>query len=132
VEEIVDGSINEQLRILSGYKDNSRVDKGKLREALNPRHIAISLTGEPTLYAFLGELIRMFHKKGFTTFLVSNGTLPSILAELDEEPTQLYIFVCTPDKETFNRVCRPQVERAWEKLNETLMLLRSFKCPTVE
>jgi tRNA wybutosine-synthesizing protein 1 len=28
-------------------------------------------------------------------------------------------------------VCRPQLEGAWSRLNETLSLLPSFRCPTV-
>jgi len=130
-EEIVEGSIKAQLAILTGYKGNEKANKQKFREALRPRHVAISLTGEPTLYKNLGELIRTFHRRGFTTFLVSNGTVPSALAELNEEPTQLYISVCAPDEETYRCVCRPQIPKAWEKLNETLALLPSFKCPTV-
>ena len=130
-EEIVEGSIREQLRILSGYKANLKVEKRKFQEALTPRHVAISLTGEPTLYPQIGELIRIFHTRGFTTFLVSNGTIPATLAKLSDEPTQLYISACACDKKTFSRICRPQVEGAWEKLKETLTLLRSFKCPTV-
>lgn len=130
-EEIVEGSIKAQLKILSGYKGNPKTNQQKFKEALTPRHVAISLTGEPTLYKPLGELIQVFHKKGFTTFLVSNGTLPSALAKLNEEPTQLYISVCAPDEETYRQVCRPQIPKAWEKLNETLELLPSFKCPTV-
>jgi len=130
-EEIVEGSIKAQLAILTGYKGNEKANKQKFREALRPRHVAISLTGEPTLYKNLGELIRAFHRRGFTTFLVSNGTVPSALAELNEEPTQLYISVCAPDEETYRCVCRPQIPKAWEKLNETLALLPSFKCPTV-
>jgi tRNA wybutosine-synthesizing protein 1 len=89
------------------------------------------LTGEPTLYEPLGDLIHAFHKKGMTTFLVTNGTLPSKLAELGEEPTQLYVSVCAPNEEVYSRVCRPQISGAWTKLNETLGLLPSFKCPTV-
>jgi tRNA wybutosine-synthesizing protein 1 len=50
---------------------------------------------------------------------------------MDEEPTQLYISVCAPDEEAFKQVCRPQIPKAWEKLNQTLEFLRSFKCPTV-
>ena len=130
-EEIVEESIKAQLKILSGYKGNSKTNQQKFKEALTPRHAAISLTGEPTLYKPLGELIRAFHRRGFTTFLVSNGTLPSVLAKLSEEPTQLYISVCAPEKETYKQVCRPQVSNAWEKLNETLEFLPSFNCPTV-
>ncbi len=130
-EKILEGSIKAQLKILSGYKGNQKTNLEKLKEALKPRHVAISLTGEPTLYKPLGELIQAFHKRGFTTFLVSNGTTPSALARLSEEPTQLYISVCAPDKDTFKKVCRPQIPKAWEKLEETLEILPSFKCPTV-
>jgi tRNA wybutosine-synthesizing protein 1 len=130
-EKIVEGSVKAQLRILSGYKGNPETSQQKFKEALAPRHVAISLTGEPTLYQHIGELIQAFHRGGFTTFLVSNGTAPSVIAKLNEEPTQLYISLCAPDKETFNHVCQPQISKAWEKLNETLELLPSFKCPTV-
>lgn len=130
-EEIVEGSIKAQLKILSGYKGNPKTNQQKLKEALTPRQAAISLAGEPTVYKPIGELIRTFHKRGFTTFLVSNGTLPSVLSNLSEEPTQLYISVCAPDKKTHKEICRPQIPNAWERLNETLELLPSFKCPTV-
>ena len=62
---------------------------------------------------------------------MSNGTTPSVLAKLIEEPTQLYISVCAPDEEAFKHICRPQIPKAWEKMNETLQLLPSFKCPIV-
>lgn len=130
-EEIVEGCIKAQLDILSGYKGNPKADPQKLREALRPRHAAISLAGEPTLYQSIGDLIHTFHKKGFTTFLVSNGTVPLVLANLSHEPSQLYISVCAPSKEIHQKVCRPIIPDAWEKLNETLELLHSFKCPTV-
>jgi len=130
-EDIVEGCIRAQMRLLSGYKANPKADNKKYGEALKPRHAAISLTGEPTLYPRLGELIKSFHKRGFTTFLVSNGTIPEALSKLSEEPTQLYISTCAPDKKTFYETCQPQIPNAWEKLNETLSLLPSFKCPTV-
>jgi len=130
-EDIVEGCIKAQLDILSGYKGNPKADPQKLREALRPRHAAISLTGEPTLYEPIGELIHVFHRRGFTTFLVSNGTVPSVLAKLSHEPSQLYVSICAPNKETHKKVCRPIIPDAWEKLNESLELLQSFKCPTV-
>jgi len=130
-DDIVEGCVKTQTRLLSGYKANPKANKEKYEEALKPRHVAISLTGEPTLYPKLDQLIRAFHKRNFTTFLVSNGTLPEVLSKLSEEPTQLYISACAPDKKTFYETCRPQIPDAWEKLNETLALLPSFKCPTV-
>jgi tRNA wybutosine-synthesizing protein 1 len=130
-EEIARGTLKAQDRILSGYKGNPKTIQQKFREASRPKHVAISLTGEPTLYEPLGELIRTFRTSGFTTFLVSNGTMPNKLSKLSEEPTQLYISVCAPNEAVFKRVCRPQIPDAWKKLNETLMLLPSFRCPTV-
>jgi tRNA wybutosine-synthesizing protein 1 len=130
-EEVVKGSVREQLRILSGYKGNSKTNPEKYKEALTPRHAAISLAGEPTLYSPIKGLIHEFHKRGFTTFLVTNGTVPQALSQLSEEPTQLYVSVSAFDKKTYVKTCRPQIPDAWEKLNETISLLPSFKCPTV-
>lgn len=130
-EDIIEGCIREQKRILSGYKANSKADQKKCLEAVTAKHAAISLAGEPTLYPHLDGLIKGFHRRGFTTFLVSNGTVPETLSSLSEEPTQLYISVSAFDKKTFSQVCRPHVPDAWKKLNETLSLLPSFKCPTV-
>ena len=130
-EEIMQGILKAQDRILSGYKEHPKTNLQKLREAHRPRHVAISLTGEPTLYDPLGELIRTIHSKGLTAFLVSNGTMPDKLSKLSEEPTQLYISVCAPNEEVFKRVCRPQLSGAWAKLNESLAFLPSFRCPTV-
>jgi len=129
-DEIFEGCIRAQRALLSGYKDNPKTNKQKLSEAFTPKQVAISLAGEPTLYQPLGELIRSFKRKGFTTFLVSNGTIPSALAKLSEEPTQLYISVCAPDEESFRKICRPQISEGWKKLNETLSILSNFKCPT--
>lgn len=128
---IVDECIKAQQRILSGYKNHAKIDKKRYLEAIQPRHAAISLAGEPTLYPELSDLIREFHRKSFTTFLVTNGTVPEVIEELGEEPTQLYISVCAPNEDVFKQVCRPNVAEAWKKLNKSLELLTSFTCPTV-
>jgi len=130
-EEIVEGCLREHLKILSGYKGNPKADPEKYKEALTPRHAAISLSGEPTLYSHMEGLIEEFHKRDFTTFLVTNGTIPQALSQLDEEPTQLYVSVSAFDKKTYAKTCRPQIPYAWKRLNETLSLLPSFQCPTV-
>jgi len=130
-EEIVAGCFKAQERIVSGYKGNEKTNWRKFQEAMIPKQVAISLTGEPTLYEPLGDLINLFHKKGLTTFLVSNGTLPNRLSKLSQEPTQLYISTCAPNEEVYKRVCRPQFQSAWQKLNETYETLQSFRCPTV-
>ena len=125
------GMLKAQSRILCGYKAHPKAIMQKFREAHQPKHVAISLTGEPTLYGPLGELIRTIKAKGLTAFLVSNGTLPQKLSKLTEEPTQLYVSVCAPNEEVFKQTCRPQIPNAWQRLNESLAFLPSFRCPTV-
>jgi tRNA wybutosine-synthesizing protein 1 len=131
VQEIIEGSLKAQQKILTGYKGNPKTNWKKFVEAREPKHVAISLTGEPTLYEPLGDLIEGFFNRGLTTFLVSNGTLPNRLLKLSKEPSQLYVSLCAPNEQVYNQLCRPLVPLAWEKLNETLESLQSFRCPTV-
>lgn len=130
-EDIFRGLLKAQRSIISGYAGNINVDWKKLGEASTPKHVAISLAGEPTCYNRLGELIQLLHKKGLTTFLVTNGTLPERLLKLIEEPTQLYVSLCASNISNYERVCRPKNSNSWKKLNQTLEVLSSFSCPTV-
>ena len=130
-ETIVTECIKQQRKLISGYKGNQHTNLNKYREAQQPKHVAISLAGEPTLYPQLSELITCFTRQGFTTFLVTNGTNPEALTRLNKEPTQLYISLCSPNETTFKKTCHPQTPDAWKKLNQTLSTLSTFKCPTV-
>ncbi len=130
-EEIAEKSIEVQRMCVIGYKGDERVTSDRLREALTPKHAAISLSGEPTLYPYLSGLIEAYKRRGLTTFVVTNGTLPERLENLDVEPSQLYVTLPAPDKKTYVKVCRPLIPNGWEKLMKTLKLLESFSCPTV-
>lgn len=133
-EELLDGLIVEQRQLLSGFKGNPKVDRRLFEEAMEPKHMAISLDGEPTLYPYLAELIKLAGKRGMTTFLVTNGTMPERLKELlerDAEPTNLYISLYGPDKETHLIACNPLIPDSWERLMESLKLMPSFKCRKV-
>ena len=72
-------SVRAQRRLLSGFGGNDKVTPEKFKEAQDPKHVAISLNGEPTLYTKLGEYMDLCHKHGMTTMLVTNGTLPKVL-----------------------------------------------------
>jgi tRNA wybutosine-synthesizing protein 1 len=61
-----------------------------------------------------------------TTFLVTNGSVPKALENLDPLPTQLYVTVAAPNEELFEKLCVPQFPRAWENLRMTLELLPSL------
>jgi tRNA wybutosine-synthesizing protein 1 len=128
--DILDGAIEAQRRLLSGFKGNPKADKRKWKEAQDPTLCAISLAGEPTLYPKIGELIAECKRRGMAAFLVTNGQHPEVLRKI-EEPTQLYISVVAPNEETYRAVCRPQAPGGWKRLNESLELMPSFKCRKV-
>lgn len=128
-EVIAEESIRVHKQIMAGYKGNPRADQKMVEEAMNPKHAAISLAGEPLLYKRLSELIEVYHKKGLTTFLVTHGTRPDVLKSLEKEPSQLYISIEAWDKESYEYFDRPMVPRAWELFQETLDYVRSFNSP---
>jgi len=123
-ELVVEEAIKAQRRILTGYKKHPKVPEILWREAWNPNQAAISLSGEPTLYPYIGGLIREFHRRGFTTFLVTNGTLPERLEALPEPPTQLYISLTAPTEEAHRVLCRPLLKDAWKRILRTIDLAR--------
>ena len=96
---------------------------------MNPIHVAISLDGEPTLYPLIGSLIQEIARRGMTSFLVTNCTLPYRLQEMAEhgiEPTNLYLSLYGPDSETYANVTQPMIANAWEKVLASLRLMARF------
>jgi tRNA wybutosine-synthesizing protein 1 len=126
-EDIVDSCLAGQRRLVSGYGGSETMDKTKWREAFEPKHVAISLSGEPTLYPYLPELIDEFHKKNLTTFVVSNGTNPEMIGKM--KPTQLYVSLNAPDRGTYEKVCAP-LEDTWENIKQSLELMKYSKTRT--
>lgn len=125
---IVEGTIESQRRLLSGFGGNEKTSKKKFERAMKPQHVAVSLDGEPTLYPRLAELIEEYKKKGFSTFVVSNGLLPGRVEKLSEEPpTQLYISVDAPNEELFAIIDRPIIKNAWQGLCKTLSMLPKLR-----
>ncbi|MFQ6020994.1 MAG: 4-demethylwyosine synthase TYW1 [Candidatus Aenigmatarchaeota archaeon] len=123
-EEIIEKSIQAQRILLAGLGGVPHSEK-HLKEAQNPKHVAISLDGEPCLYPKLSELIQGFHKRGMTTFLVTNGTFPEVLEKI-QLPTQLYVSLTSNSEKIFNKIQNP-IERGWKELNQTLELLPNLK-----
>lgn len=126
-EALLDRSIEAQRRILSGFKGDPAVELERWDEAQTPKHIAISLTGEPTLYPKMNRFLELCHERGITTFLVTNGTNPDALRALDPLPTQLYVSVTAPNAAVFRRLTLPAQEDAWERLQESLEIVSDLR-----
>lgn len=140
-KEIIDGCIEEQRNLLKGfkilpetrYKTRSKADMKKWEEAQEPMQFAISLSGEPTIYPKIGELIEELRKRGKTSFLVTNGLYPEVLKELEKKkqlPTQLYVSINAPNEKLYNKFHRSIKKDAWKKLNETLEFLPKLRKKT--
>lgn len=125
--EIVGEAIEKRKDLLSGFKGNPKVDKKKFEEALKPTMMTMSLTGEPTLYPRVSDLNVEAKKRGMITFLVTNGTRPKILENMDVLPFQLYVSVSAPDKNTYLKITRPLIKDGWKRLNRTLESLPSLE-----
>jgi tRNA wybutosine-synthesizing protein 1 len=128
-DEIIDGCIKQQRKLLSGFKGNSKVNQKKLKHAQEPMQFAISLSGEPTIYPYIGELIEELKKRGKTSFLVTNGLHPEKLQELIDKkqfPTQLYVSVNIPFEKDYQKFHRSSKKDAWKRLNKSLSLMNKF------
>ncbi|HJO02132.1 MAG: 4-demethylwyosine synthase TYW1 [Candidatus Woesearchaeota archaeon] len=127
-KDIVEGCIKAHIELLQGFKGNSEAIAEKVKEMGKPLHFAISLTGEPTMYPKLPEMIDFIKEKGMTAFLVTNGTIPFMVEKLiAHQPTQLYISVYGPNKEIYQKTANPISKDAWEKLHKSLSIMHKFK-----
>lgn len=129
-KEIIDEAIKMQRKMLSGFGGNNKINKKKLEEAQNPSQFAISLSGEPTIYPYLGELIEELRKRRITSFLVTNGLYPEVLEKLGKKkqlPTQLYISLNSPNKELYEEWHKSKYQDAWERFNKSLDIMSKLK-----
>jgi tRNA wybutosine-synthesizing protein 1 len=137
-KEILEGAIKAQQKLLTGFKIDpnskskqlSKANQKKLEEAQTPNQFALSLTGEPTLYPKIGELIEEIKSRNATSFLVTNGLQPGIIKKLIENnqlPTRLYVSVNSSNKVEHEKFHRSLKKDAWEKLRETLNLFPTIK-----
>lgn len=125
--EIVEQSIKAQRRLISGYKGADTTDMQRFEEAWTPGHVAISLAGEPTLYPYLPELIREYHRRDMSTFVVTNGTRPRVIEQI--RPTQLYMSLDAPDRETYRKACNPNGDH-WDKIMDSLEVVGDHRSRT--
>ncbi len=140
-KEIINGCVNAQRELLSGFKIDknskkkqlSKADMKKFKEAWEPMQFAISLSGEPFVYEHLGGIVEELRKRGKTSFIVTNGLYPEKLKELQKKkqlPTQLYISVNAPNEELYNKIHRSSKKDARELLNKSLEIMAKLRKKT--
>lgn len=129
---ILEESIKAHQKLLEGFKGNKKVNQKRVEESMEPKHVAMSLTGESTMYPLLPEFVEEVHKKNMTSFIVTNGMQPEMVKKLIKvKPTQFYLTLPAPDKETYEKVCKPVINDGWKRLMETLDLMKEFDRSTI-
>jgi tRNA wybutosine-synthesizing protein 1 len=119
---IVDEAIKAQQELLIGFKGNPKTPRELFEQAMRPVHFAISLDGEPTLYPYIADLIKEIKSRGFTAFLVTNGTMPHRLKELLEKdaiPTNLYISVYATNEKDYKEITNSFIPNPIKEFNKT-------------
>lgn len=135
-EEMLAKLMEERRGLIMGHYGDPKSDRKKLDESLLPSHYAISLSGEPTMYPKLPQLIRYLRtlKATKSIFLVTNGQEPEMIQRLKDEdalPTQLYLSTNAADYESFIMINKPRYDDSWERWNRTLEMMSSLDTRTV-
>jgi tRNA wybutosine-synthesizing protein 1 len=133
---IINQLLKERERLIMGFYGNPKSNKEKLDESLFPEHYAISLSGEPTMYPKLPNLIKYLKslKNTKSIFLVTNGQEPEMINRLIKEdalPTQLYLSTNASNRKTFYQINRPKYKDAWDRWLTTLNILADINTRTV-
>ena len=133
---IIDEIVKKRRRLMSGIGGAEDADRQLFKESFNkfPSHWAISLSGEPTIYPRLGEMVDLLrkNKEVKSIFIVTNGQEPQVFESMKRKkqlPTQLYISVSAPNEELFKKLNRSVYPDGWQRLNRTLNM--SLGCRTV-
>jgi tRNA wybutosine-synthesizing protein 1 len=92
-------------------------------EALQIKHCALSLVGEPIFYPHINEFVDMLHQEHISSFLVCNAQHPDQLAAL-QRVTQLYVSIDASNRDSLRKIDRPLHRDFWERFQRCLEILR--------
>ncbi|KNH09682.1 hypothetical protein XU18_0367 [Perkinsela sp. CCAP 1560/4] len=129
-EFVINGALDGHRRMLKVLRGVPGVTEERLREAMQVRHCALSLVGEPIIYPEINKLIQLMHQNEISTFLVTNAQFPDRIRDLPPA-TQLYVSVDAGDKASLQAIDRPIFEDFWDRYLECIRLLALKKQRTV-
>ena len=130
---ILDEIIKARKKLMTGHKGDDKVSKKRFLEAINPTLFTLSLSGEPTIYPKLSELIKEIRKRKAISFIVTNGQNPDMIKKLEKQkalPTQLTLSMNAPNEKLFKTWHNSKNKDAWKKFNLTLNLMKKLKSKT--
>ena len=129
-ELILQGALAAHYQKIKMLRGVPGVRAERFQEAMDVRHCALSLVGEPIFYPRINELLRLLHARRVSTFLVCNAQHPEQLAALDPPPTQLYVSVDASSRDELRRIDRPLHRDFWERFLKCMDVLRERRQTT--
>ncbi|KRX25606.1 tRNA wybutosine-synthesizing protein 1 -like protein [Trichinella nelsoni] len=129
-EKILSDSLEGHKKMVRQFRGVPGVKDARFEESSTVRHCALSLVGEPIMYPHINELISKMHSLNISTFLVTNAQFPSAIKNLIPV-TQLYLSVDAASKESLKEIDRPLFRDFWQRLMNSIDILREKKQRTV-
>ena len=132
-KQMLDNIIEARKKLMVGHKGDSDISKKRFYESIKPTLFTLSLSGEPTIYPKLPELIKEIRKRGAISFIVTNGQNPEMIKKLEKNkslPTQLTISMNAPNEKLFKIWHNSKNKDAWKRFNQTLDIMKKLKGKT--
>lgn len=131
-EMIFEGAKEGHYRKIKMMRGVPGVRAERFQEAMQIRHCALSLVGEPIFYPHINEFVAMLHEERISSFLVCNAQHPDQLAAL-KPVTQLYVSIDASNAESLRKIDRPLHRDYWQRFLRCLDILREkrFRMRTV-
>ena len=95
----------------------------RFAEAMQIKHCALSLVGEPIFYPHINAFTALLHAERISSFLVCNAQHPDQLAAL-APVTQLYVSIDASNRDSLRKIDRPLHRDFWERFQRCLEILR--------
>lgn len=131
-EMIFEGAKEGHYKKIKMMRGVPGVRAERFQEAMQIRHCALSLVGEPIFYPHINEFVAMLHEEHISSFLVCNAQHPDQLASL-KPVTQLYVSIDASNAESLRKIDRPLHRDYWQRFLRCLDILREkrFRMRTV-
>jgi len=130
--KIISGTIKQRQKLIVGYKGLEGINMKRFDRAQMPSHWAISLSGEPTLYPKICELIKEIRALPETksVFLVTNAQKTDVFEKMATNPeylpTQLYVSLDAPNEKGFDKINRASHKDGWQRLMNSLEVISNL------
>ena len=129
-DQIVRDALSYHRGMIKEMRGVPGVKPERMAEAIDVKHCALSLVGEPIMYPEINELCNKLHGQGISSFMVTNAQFPDAIERL-VPVTQLYVSVDAATKDSLKAIDRPLFSDFWERFLLCLQKLRTKQQRTV-